>query len=219
MAHKNIIIMSIKFLLVLSLNLGKSFGVETLQTWCIAKPSAPELTLKNNQFYACDHLDEHDCDAIEQDHPCFNTNSLMLHASFAMNLYYQRKGRHPWNCDFDKTGLVSLNNPSIGSCILTGGEISVDLSSVGKWCVANPVSNNQMLQTNIDYACSHVDCSLIKSGGACYDPTNLISHASAAMNLFYQANGKHDSGCDFMGTGVIVMTDPSYGSCKFEYRN
>ena len=79
-----------------------------------------------------------------------------------------------------------------------------------KWCVARPgVSNNQMLQDNIDYACNHVDCSLIRAGGACYDPTNLISHASVVMNLFYQENGKLDSTCDFNGTGLIVISDPS----------
>lgn len=206
------------FLLVLSLNLGKSSGTEILQTWCVAKPSSTDSLLKNNIAYACDHLDEKDCDPILEGHSCYNPDSIIQHASFAMNLYYQRKGRHQWNCNFNNSGLISLNNPSFGSCNFNGGEISVDLSSVGKWCVASPVVSSQVLQDNIDYACNHVDCSLVRLGGACYDPSNLISHASAVMNLYYQANGKLDSSCDFKATGLIVMSDPSYGNCKFECR-
>lgn len=79
------------------------------------------------------------------------------------------------------------------------------------------VTNNQVLQDSIDYACSHVDCSLIRAGGACYDPSNLSSHASVVMNLYYQANGKLDSSCDFKGTGLIVMSDPSKKTIPFHH--
>ncbi|CAN1256115.1 hypothetical protein LINPERPRIM_LOCUS9210 [Linum perenne] len=29
------------------------------------------------------------------------------------------------------------------------------------------------------------------------------------MNLHYQASGRHDFDCDFKGSGVVSLTDPS----------
>lgn len=36
----------------------------------------------------------------------------MNHASIAMNLYYQSKGRNHWNCDFRASGLIVMTDPS-----------------------------------------------------------------------------------------------------------
>jgi hypothetical protein len=65
------------------------------------------------------------------------------------------------------------------------------------------------LQNNINYACGYVDCKPIQSGGACFDPNNVQSHAAFVMNAFYQANGRHDYDCDFKGTGAVTSNDPS----------
>lgn len=205
------------FLLVLSLNLAETLAAEILQTWCVAKPSSSDSLLRDNIDFACDHVQD-ECNPISNSNPCYNPNTPIHHASFAMNAYYQKRERHQWNCNFENSGLISITNPSYAGCIYKGGATLMDLSSVGKWCVATPSANNEMLQESIDYACSHVDCSIIKFGGSCYDPSNLISHASVAMNLYYQANGKLDSSCDFKGTGLIVTSDPSYANCKFEFR-
>ncbi|WVZ48911.1 hypothetical protein U9M48_000305, partial [Paspalum notatum var. saurae] len=82
-------------------------------------------------------------------------------------------------------------------------------SGGGKWCVAKAGANASDLQNNINYACGYVDCKPIQSGGACFDPNNVQSHASYVMNSYYQANGLHDYDCDFKGTGVVVSSDPS----------
>ncbi|KAM4079375.1 hypothetical protein ACB094_09G112900 [Castanea mollissima] len=60
----------------------------------------------------------------------------------------------------------------------------------GKWCVAKPMTSDDMLQANIDFACNHVDCGLIRYGGGCYYLDTLINHASVIMNLYYQAKWK-----------------------------
>ncbi|KAJ6423544.1 hypothetical protein OIU84_024499, partial [Salix udensis] len=36
---------------------------------------------------------------------------LINHASVAMNLYYQCKGRNQWNCDFRNSGLIVVTDP------------------------------------------------------------------------------------------------------------
>jgi hypothetical protein len=79
----------------------------------------------------------------------------------------------------------------------------------GKWCVAKTGANGTDLQNNINYACGYVDCKAIQSGGACFDPNNLQSHASFAMNAYYQANSDSASACDFKGTGIVTSSDPS----------
>ncbi|KAG8090379.1 hypothetical protein GUJ93_ZPchr0011g27041 [Zizania palustris] len=88
-------------------------------------------------------------------------------------------------------------------------------SGGGNWCVTKAGASDTDLQNNINYACGYVDCKPIQSGGACFDPNNVQSHAAFVMNAFYQANGHHDYDCDFKGTGVVTSNDPSYGSCKY----
>lgn len=77
------------------------------------------------------------------------------------------------------------------------------------WCVAKPSSDQATLLDNINYACSHVDCRVLSSGCPCYSPGNLINHASIAMNLYYQANGRNYWNCNFKNSGLIVITNPS----------
>ena len=77
----------------------------------------------------------------------------------------------------------------------------------GVW--AKPMTSDDMLQANINFACNYVDCSLIRHGGGCYHPDTLINHASVIMNLYYQAFGRENSSCYFKNTGCIVMKDPS----------
>ncbi|XP_042476734.1 glucan endo-1,3-beta-glucosidase-like [Macadamia integrifolia] len=85
-----------------------------------------------------------------------------------------------------------------------------------KWCVPKAGASDSALQANINYVCSlGVDCKPIQAGGSCFDPNTVRSHASYAMNAFYQANGLHDFDCDFAQTGFITTADPSYGICQF----
>ncbi|CAN8286607.1 unnamed protein product [Cochlearia groenlandica] len=90
--------------------------------------------------------------------------------------------------------------------------------SQGDWCVANSRTDDDKLLRNINFACEKIDCGIIKEGGACYSPNTPLNHASVSMNLYYQAQGRHFWNCDFEGTGLITIVDPSYGDCKFQFR-
>ncbi|CAG7908526.1 unnamed protein product [Brassica rapa] len=96
--------------------------------------------------------------------------------------------------------------------------MSVNSQSHGDWCIANSITDNDKLIKNIDFACSKIDCGIILEGGSCYDPNTPLNHASVAMNLYYQAQGRHLRDCYFDGSGLITIIDPSYGCCKFQYR-
>ncbi|KAJ0259263.1 X8 domain-containing protein [Hirschfeldia incana] len=54
-------------------------------------------------------------------------------------------------------------------------------------------------------------------GGSCYDPNTPLNHASVAMNLYYQAQGRHYWNCNFEGSGLITVTDPSELSSYVNY--
>jgi hypothetical protein len=77
------------------------------------------------------------------------------------------------------------------------------------WCVAKPSSDQATLLANINFACSQVDCRILQRGCPCYSPDNLINHASVAMNLYYQSKGRNHWNCDFRGSALIAVTDPS----------
>ncbi|OMP02550.1 hypothetical protein CCACVL1_02763 [Corchorus capsularis] len=182
------------------------------KTWCIANPLSHDSALAANIEYACSLLD---CRWIQPDGPCFEPDTLLQHASYVMNMYYQAYGRHLSDCDFKNTGLVSLTDPSYGNCTFESGGALAEEEPSETWCVAKPGTSDELLQQDIDFACNHVDCSPTHVGGACFYPTNLINHASYAMNLCYQTTDRKNSSCDFRGTGLLVSVDPSYGNCSY----
>ncbi|CAH9141506.1 unnamed protein product [Cuscuta epithymum] len=86
------------------------------RTWCIAKPSASYQELIDNLGYACNLVN---CSAAlmqSESAACYYPNTLINHASFAMNLYYHTAGANPWNCDFKNSALISLTDPSYAQC-------------------------------------------------------------------------------------------------------
>ncbi|CAM0880669.1 unnamed protein product [Alopecurus aequalis] len=89
------------------------------------------------------------------------------------------------------------------------------LATQKTWCVAKPSADEKALQVNINYVCANLSCSMIQPGGPCYKPDTMVSHASVAMNLYYAYNGRHSWNCFFGNSGVIVQSDPSYGSCTY----
>ncbi|KAI5074654.1 hypothetical protein GOP47_0010615 [Adiantum capillus-veneris] len=85
------------------------------KVWCVGKPAAEDTYLRKNIDYACGQ-EGVDCRLIQQGASCFLPNTPIAHASFAMNLYYQKHGRNWWNCHFNNTGLVVFTDPSFGNC-------------------------------------------------------------------------------------------------------
>ncbi|KAL5220581.1 hypothetical protein ABZP36_025294 [Zizania latifolia] len=84
------------------------------KTWCVANPSAGEAALRANLEFACS---ESDCSAIQGDAGgCSFSGDLLPRVSVAMNAYYQARGRNSWNCFFNGTGLITITDPSSGSC-------------------------------------------------------------------------------------------------------
>ncbi|QCD88546.1 histidine kinase 2/3/4 [Vigna unguiculata] len=88
--------------------------------WCVPKVEVSEEELQRNIDYICGNL-AIDCGAIQPGGVCYEPNTVLSHATFAMNLYYQNVGRNPWNCDFSQTAMLTSQNPSYSDCVYPGG--------------------------------------------------------------------------------------------------
>lgn len=88
--------------------------------------------------------------------------------------------------------------------------------TAASWCVPKGGVSDAQLQANLDYACSHaIDCGPIQPGGACFEPNTVSSHASYAMNQYYQTMGKNPWNCDFSQTATLTSTNPGHDACVY----
>jgi exo-beta-1,3-glucanase (GH17 family) len=84
----------------------------TGKTWCVAKAGANTQDTTNALNFACGEGGA-DCTGIQASGPCYNPNTLLSHASYAFNAYYQKTGRNYWNCYFGGTGVITITDPSM----------------------------------------------------------------------------------------------------------
>ncbi|KAH7373075.1 hypothetical protein KP509_17G035900 [Ceratopteris richardii] len=89
-----------------------------------------------------------------------------------------------------------------------------------EWCVVKAGAKAADVQAAMEWACMQVgtDCKPTQVGQPCYMPNTVVSHASYAMNAYFQSQGRHPWNCDFKGTAMVVKKDPSYGSCTYPYK-
>lgn len=79
--------------------------------WCVAKPSVPDPIIQEAMNYACGTVA--DCDSILPSGPCFLPNTLIAHASYAFNSYWQRTKVGGGTCEFGGTAMLVTVDPSM----------------------------------------------------------------------------------------------------------
>ncbi|KAL8255540.1 hypothetical protein R6Q59_030607 [Mikania micrantha] len=116
---------------------------------------------------------------------------------------------------------VYLSN---GSSVYTFSLDASDQATVnasGGFCVARKGADSSSLQDGLNWACGpgQANCSAIQTGQPCYIPDTVENHASYAYNDYYQKMRGVGGTCDFGGTAITTMIDPSYGSCIYTGRS
>lgn len=79
--------------------------------WCVAKPSVPADTLQEAMDYACGEGGA-DCEAIRPHGNCYFPDSLVAHASYAFNSYWQKTKKNGGTCGFGGTAMLINTDPS-----------------------------------------------------------------------------------------------------------
>lgn len=89
-------------------------------------------------------------------------------------------------------------------------------SGVADFCVCRSEESTAVLQKAIDYSCGQgADCTAIQQDGACYNPNDVASHCSWAVNSYFQKYRSSGATCDFTGAASLSSTDPSFSGCTF----
>ncbi|XP_002967295.2 glucan endo-1,3-beta-D-glucosidase [Selaginella moellendorffii] len=90
-------------------------SASSVRQWCIAKPGADAAALEKGITFACAEGGI-DCSPIQSNGSCFDPQIAFSHASFVYNSYFQKMGRNSWNCYFQDTAMITITDPSYGSC-------------------------------------------------------------------------------------------------------
>ncbi|KAJ8750833.1 hypothetical protein K2173_016014 [Erythroxylum novogranatense] len=90
-------------------------------SWCIASSNASQLDLQSALDWACGSGNV-DCSPIQPSQPCFEPDTLLSHASYAFNCYYQQNGATDIACSFGGAGVKVDKDPSYDKCLyMTAG--------------------------------------------------------------------------------------------------
>ncbi|CAN4097469.1 unnamed protein product [Withania somnifera] len=85
--------------------------------WCVAKPTVPADLIQQALDYACGS--GAGCDAIQPNGACYQPATLLSHASYAFNSYWQKKKQGGGTCDFGGTAMLVTVDPSYDQCHFT----------------------------------------------------------------------------------------------------
>ncbi|KAJ8765516.1 hypothetical protein K2173_014638 [Erythroxylum novogranatense] len=83
--------------------------------WCVAKPSVPAETLQEAMDYACGEGGAN-CEEIKPNGSCFYPDTVVAHASYAFNSYWQNTKKNDGTCSFGGTAMLINADPSFLHC-------------------------------------------------------------------------------------------------------
>ncbi|KAJ6759558.1 GLUCAN ENDO-13-BETA-GLUCOSIDASE 13 [Salix koriyanagi] len=103
-------------------NENRKPGIESERNWGLFYPDQTsvynlDFSGKGNAIdWACGSGNV-DCSAIQPSQPCFEPDTLVSHASYAFNSYYQQNGATDVACSFGGTGVKVDKDPSYDNCM------------------------------------------------------------------------------------------------------
>lgn len=144
-----------------------------------------------------------------------NNTGTPKHPGIAVSTYIYElynEDLRPGSVSEKNWGLFDANGLPVYTLHLTGaGTVLANDTTNQTFCVAKEGADKKMLQAALDWACGpgKVDCSPMLQGKPCYEPDNVVTHATYAFNAYFQKMAKSPGTCDFKGVATITTTDPS----------
>ncbi|KAK9063669.1 hypothetical protein SSX86_017540 [Deinandra increscens subsp. villosa] len=86
------------------------------ETYCVAKQDADSKMLQAALDWACGP-GRVNCSMMLQGGPCYEPDTVVAHATYAFNAYYQRMARADGACDFNGVATVTTTDPSKLFCL------------------------------------------------------------------------------------------------------
>ncbi|CAM6112507.1 unnamed protein product [Calypogeia fissa] len=86
------------------------------KSWCVAKPDADTNALQSALDWACSSGGA-DCSTIQVGQSCFLPNTIVAHASYAFNSYYQKESWASGSCSFGGVAQITTSDPSSATCL------------------------------------------------------------------------------------------------------
>ncbi|KAL0737242.1 hypothetical protein Bca4012_013452 [Brassica carinata] len=114
----NVYLLKVLFI-ILSVIAVHHLPVATSKQWCIANSKETDAGLLLNIYLGCEHKFV-DCRPIYPGGSCFDPDTLISHASFVMNAFFQLHDRIKHWCGYNGTGVITTTDPSYGSCVYYG---------------------------------------------------------------------------------------------------
>lgn len=78
--------------------------------WCVAKPTVTSSVMQEALDYAC--ATGADCMPIQPGGACYQPATLLAHAAYAFNSYWQRNKKGGGTCDFGGAAMLATVDPS-----------------------------------------------------------------------------------------------------------
>ncbi|XP_042983863.1 glucan endo-1,3-beta-glucosidase 3-like isoform X4 [Carya illinoinensis] len=91
----------------------------TNQTFCVAKSGSDSKMLQAALDWACGP-GKVDCSPLLQGQSCYDPNTVVAHATYAFNAYFQHMAKSSGTCDFKGVATITTTDPSHGSCRFPG---------------------------------------------------------------------------------------------------
>lgn len=85
-------------------------GTARASRWCIAKPAVPADVIQAALDYACGY--GADCSSIQPGGACYRPDTVLSHASYAFNSYWQATKAAGGTCDFGGIAILITKDPS-----------------------------------------------------------------------------------------------------------
>lgn len=84
-----------------------------------------------------------------------------------------------------------------------------------QWCMFNPNAQDlSKLADNINYACTHADCTALGYGSSCNN-LDANGNASYAFNMYFQTQDQNPMACNFEGLARLTTSNISTPTCNF----